>query len=99
MYEQRNFIYDRLNAIPGISTVKPHAAFYIFPKIDRNMYNIEDDEQFVLDFLRKEKVLVTHGRSFNIDTPDHFRIVYLPDIETLSIVCDRLERFLQGYRK
>ena len=99
MYEQRNFIYDRLNAIPGISTVKPHAAFYIFPKIDRNMYNIDDDEQFVLDFLRKEKVLVTHGRSFNIDTPDHFRIVYLPDIETLSIVCDRLERFLQGYRK
>ena len=99
MYEQRNFIYDRLNAIPGISTVKPHAAFYIFPKIDRNMYNIDDDEQFVLDFLRKEKVLVTHGRSFNIDTPDHFRIVYLPDIETLSIVCDRLERFLHGYRK
>ena len=99
MYEQRNFIYDRLNSIPGISTTKPHAAFYIFPKIDREMYNIDDDEKFALDFLRKEKVLVTHGKSFNIDTPDHVRIVYLPDIETLSIVCERLERFLHAYRR
>lgn len=99
MYEQRNFIYERLNSIPGISTTKPHAAFYIFPKIDRTMYKIDDDEKFALDFLRKEKVLVTHGRSFNIATPDHVRIVYLPDIETLSIVCDRLERFLQSYRR
>lgn len=99
MYEQRNFIYDRLNSIPGISTTKPHAAFYIFPKIDRNMYDINDDEKFALDFLRKEKVLVTHGRSFNIATPDHMRIVYLPDIDTLSVVCDRLERFLSTYRK
>lgn len=99
MYEQRNFIYDRLNSIPGISTTKPHAAFYIFPKIDRNMYDINDDEKFALDFLRKEKVLVTHGRSFNIATPDHMRIVYLPDIDTLSEVCDRLERFLRSYRR
>ena len=99
MYEQRNFIYDRLNSIPGISTTKPHAAFYIFPKIDREMYDIDDDEKFALDFLRKEKVLVTHGKSFNIDTPDHVRIVYLPDIETLSIVCERLERFLRAYRR
>lgn len=99
MYEQRNYIYDRLNAIPGVSAVKPHAAFYIFPRIDTNMYNITDDEQFALDFLRKEKVLVTHGKGFHIDTPDHVRIVYLPDIETLSISCDRLERFLRNYRK
>ncbi len=99
MYEQRNFIYEHLNAIPGISAVKPHAAFYIFPKIDTNMYKIDDDEQFVLDFLRTEKVVLTHGKGFNMSTPDHFRIVYLPEIETLSIVCERLERFLKKYKR
>ncbi len=99
MYEQRNFIYEHLSAIPGISVVKPHAAFYIFPKIDTNMYRIDDDEQFVLEFLRHEKVALTPGTGFNIDTPDHFRIVYLPEIETLSTVCERLERFLKRYKR
>ena len=99
IYEQRNFIYDRLTSIPGVSVVKPHAAFYIFPKLDLNMYNIKSDEQFAFDFLRQEKVLITHGSSFNLNDPGHFRIVYLPDKETLSTVCDRLEHFLSTIRK
>ncbi len=99
MFEQRNFIHKRLNEIPGISAVKPDAAFYIFPKIDTAKFNITSDEQFALDFLHKEKVVFTHGTSFNITTPDHFRIVYLPDIETLDEVCDRLERFLSTYKQ
>lgn len=94
IYEQRNYIYERLSSIPGVSVVKPNAAFYIFPKIDTNMYKFENDEQFAFDLLRKEKVLITHGSSFNIEDPGHFRLVYLPDKETLGTVCDRLEHFL-----
>ena len=74
IYEQREFIYKALNRIPGISAVKPKAAFYIFPKIDTSMYNIHNDEQFVLDFLRQEKVLLVHGGGFNWPEPDHFRV-------------------------
>ena len=80
IYEQREFIYHALNRIPGISAVKPKAAFYIFPKIDTAMYNIHNDEQFVFDFLRKEKVLLVHGGGFNWPEPDHFRVVYLPRV-------------------
>ena len=80
IYEQREFIYKALNRIPGISAVKPKAAFYIFPKIDTSMYNIHNDEQFVLDFLRQEKVLLVHGGGFNWPEPDHFRVVYLPRV-------------------
>lgn len=94
IYEQRNYIYDRLSAIPGMSVVRPNSAFYIFPKIDTSMYRFENDEQFAFDLLKKEKVLITHGSSFNIEDPGHFRLVYLPDKETLCTVCDRLEHFL-----
>ena len=83
IYEQREFIYKALNRIPGISAVKPKAAFYIFPKIDTSMYNIHNDEQFVLDFLRQEKVLLVHGGGFNWPEPDHFRVVYLPRVGEL----------------
>ena len=72
IYEQRNFIYNAIQDIPGLSAVKPKAGLYIFPKIDRNMYRIDDDEQFVLDFLKQEKVLLVHGRGFNWQEPDHF---------------------------
>ncbi|HEM3540009.1 TPA: pyridoxal phosphate-dependent aminotransferase, partial [Streptococcus suis] len=75
LYEQREFITKAINDIPGLSAVKPKAGLYVFPKIDREMYRVEDDEQFVLDFLKQEKVLLVHGRGFNWKDPDHFRIV------------------------
>ena len=81
IYEQREFIYNAINDIPGLSAVKPKAAFYIFPKMDTKKFNILDDEKFVLDLLKEKKVLLTHGRGFNWAEPDHFRIVYLPNIE------------------
>ncbi|MBF0806183.1 MULTISPECIES: pyridoxal phosphate-dependent aminotransferase [unclassified Streptococcus] len=98
IYEQRNFMYEAVNAIPGLSAVKPSAGLYLFPKIDRNMYKIDDDEQFVLDFLKQEKVLLVHGRGFNWKEPDHFRIVYLPRVEELAQVQEKMERFLAQYR-
>lgn len=99
IYEQREFIYHALNRIPGVSAVKPKAAFYIFPKIDTAMYNIHNDEQFVLDFLRKEKVLLVHGGGFNWPEPDHFRVVYLPRVGELEEAMEKLEHFLKHYRQ
>lgn len=99
IYEQREFIYKAMNEIPGISAVKPKAAFYIFPKIDTTMYNIHDDEQFVLDFLKQEKVMLVHGRGFNWKDPDHFRIVYMPRVDELAEIQEKMTRFLSKYRQ
>ena len=99
IYEQREYIYNRLNSIEGMSAVKPQAAFYIFPKIDAKRFNITNDEQFVLDFLKAKNILLVHGGGFHWETPDHFRIVYLPDLESLKISMDALEDFLKTYKQ
>ncbi|MGI6018367.1 MAG: aminotransferase class I/II-fold pyridoxal phosphate-dependent enzyme [Marvinbryantia sp.] len=99
IYEQREFIMKALNSIPGISAVKPKAAFYIFPKLDIARFNITDDEQFALDFLRQKKVLINHGTAFNWPEPDHFRVVYLPRREVLEETMNKLELFLAKYRQ
>ena len=97
IYEQRECIYNALQEIDGVSVVKPKAAFYIFPKFDIHKFNIKDDEQFVLDFLRKKKILLVHGRAFNYPTPDHVRIVYLPTTKQLTAAAGALKDFLQDY--
>jgi len=99
IYEQREFIHKAINDIPGLSCVKPKAAFYVFPKIDTAKFNILDDEKFVLDFLHKHKILFVHGRGFNWHEPDHFRIVYLPRMEDLKLTTDSLASFLSTYKQ
>ena len=99
IYEQREFIYNALCDIPGISVVKPKAAFYIFPKMDVKKFGITSDERFALDLLAKEKVLITQGTGFHWPEQDHFRIVYLPDLETLGSAARRLARFFEGYHQ
>ncbi len=99
IYEQREFIYKTLNDIPGISVVKPKAAFYAFPKIDTKRFNITNDEKFALDFLKEKKVLIVHGGGFNWKQPDHFRIVYLPRIEVLEESLNNLRDFLATYQQ
>lgn len=99
IYEQRNYIYEALNDIPGISAVKPKAAFYIFPKLDIKKFNILNDEKFALDFLREKKVLIVPGTGFNWERPDHFRIVYLPQLSVLEKSIDGLKDFLLHYRQ
>lgn len=99
IYEQREYIYNALNDIPGISTVKPDAAFYIFPKLDTKKFNITNDEQFALDFLRQKHVLIVQGSGFNWKEPDHFRIVYLPQLDDLKVATDRLKDFLSTYHQ
>ncbi len=99
MYEQREYIYKAINDIPGLSAVKPKAAFYIFPKIDTKKFNIIDDQQFALDFLREKRVLIVPGSGFNWKQPDHFRLVYLPRVEQLEEATDKLADFLKHYRQ
>lgn len=99
IYEQRDFIYKALNDIPGITAVKPQAAFYIFPKIDTEKYHIRNDEQMMLDFLRQQHVLMVAGTGFNWHEPDHFRIVYLPRIAELEEAMNKFELFLKNYRQ
>lgn len=99
LYEQRAFITKAINDIPGLTAVKPQAGLYLFPKIDQTMYNVPDDEQFVLEFLKQEKVMLVHGRGFNWKDPDHFRIVYLPRVEELAEIQTKMERFLRQYRR
>ena len=99
IYEQRNFICDALNSIPGISVKKPKAAFYVFPKIDVQKFNITDDNQFALDFLRQKRVLIVPGCGFHWPQPDHFRLVYLPRVPILKEVTDKLAAFLSTYRQ
>ena len=99
IYEQREYIHKALNDIPGISAVKPKAAFYIFPKIDTKKFNIHDDEKFALDLLRDKKILLINGRGFNWAEPDHFRVVYLPRVEVLEDAMGKLKDFLSYYKQ
>ena len=99
IYEQCEYIYKALNDIPGITAVKPKAAFYIFPKIDVKKFNITNDEKFALDLLRDKKILIINGRGFNWHEPDHFRVVYLPRIEQLEEAVGKLQDFLSYYKQ
>ena len=99
VYEQRDYIYKALNDIPGLSAVKPKAAFYIFPKLDVKKFNILNDEKFALDLLRDKKILIIHGGGFNWKQPDHFRVVYLPRMEVLKDAVEKMGDFLSYYRQ
>ena len=99
IYEQREYIYKAINDIPGLSAVKPKAAFYIFPKIDVKKFNITNDNQFALDFLREKRVLLIPGSGFNWRQPDHFRLVYLPRVEDLQVAAEKLRDFMSHYRQ
>jgi alanine-synthesizing transaminase len=96
---QRDLAYELLSQIPGVSVVKPKAALYMFPKLDPKMYPIADDQQFAYELLAEEKVLIVQGTGFNWPTPDHFRLVFLPNSDDLSDAIGRIARFLGHYRK
>ena len=99
IYEQRNYIYDALCDIPAITVKKPKAAFYIFPKMDIKKFGIKDDMQFALDLLKEKKILITQGTGFNMPLPDHFRIVYLPNKETLRQAMESMKEFFATYHQ
>ena len=99
LLEQRNLAQKRLNDIPGVSVQPAQGALYLFPRLDPEVYAIEDDQEFVIDLLRAKKILVSHGGAFNYPHTDHFRLVTLPSVEDLDVALDRLEDFLEDWRE
>ncbi len=97
--KQRDLAYDLLRQIPGVSVVKPKAALYMFPRLDPRVYPIQDDQAFAYELLAEEKVLIVQGTGFNWSAPDHFRLVFLPNVDDLTEALGRIERFLSNYRK
>ncbi|MFN4148202.1 MAG: pyridoxal phosphate-dependent aminotransferase [Rhodocyclaceae bacterium] len=97
--KQRDLAWEMLSAIPGVSCVKPQAALYCFPRLDPKMYPIDNDQQFILELLEDEKVLLVQGSGFNWPNPDHFRVVFLPNVDDLAEAIGRIARFLESYRK
>ncbi|WP_198088688.1 pyridoxal phosphate-dependent aminotransferase [Variovorax sp. E3] len=95
---QRDLAYELITAIPGVTCVKPSAALYMFPKLDPEVYPIEDDRQFFLELLKETRVMLVQGTGFNWATPDHFRIVFLPHEDDLREAINRIAKFLEQYR-
>ncbi len=97
--KQRDVAYNLLSQIPGVSVVKPKAALYMFPRLDPKVYPITDDQDFAYELLAEQKVLIVQGTGFNWIAPDHFRLVFLPNVDDLAEAVGRIEKFLHGYRK
>jgi alanine-synthesizing transaminase len=71
----------------------------MFPRLDPKIYPIEDDQQFAYELLAEERVLIVQGTGFNCPTTDHFRLVFLPNVDDLSLALGRIARFLDRYRR
>ncbi len=99
LYEQRNAAYESFKSIPGITCVKPMGTLYLFPKVDVERFGIYDDQKFLLDFLIEKKVLMVQGTGFNWHKPDHFRVVFLPSVEEIRTVAERMAEFLKDYHQ
>ena len=96
---QRDMAYEMLSAIPGVHCMKPKGTLYMFPRLDPKLYPIQDDQQFILELLEEEKVLLVQGTGFNWPQPDHFRLVFLPNTDDLQDSMQRITRFFDGYRR
>lgn len=99
LHDQRDLALELLTAIPGVTCVPAAGAMYLFPRLDPEMYPFESDEQFVLDLLKEQKILVSHGTAFNWPRPDHFRFVILPSVVDIKEAVRRIDTFLAQYRK
>lgn len=98
LYKQMNAVYERITQIPGVSCVKPKGSLYLFPKLDLDLFDFADDDDFVFRLLSEQKVLVVSGTGFNYVHNDHFRIVFLPTFDELNEAVDRIALFLETHR-
>jgi alanine-synthesizing transaminase len=97
--DQRDYAWHKLNEIPGVDCVKPQGALYVFPRLDSDVYKISDDQQLVIDLLEQQHLLLSHGTGFNLDTPDHLRLVFLAGVDVLDDAIGRLATFLESYQQ
>ena len=99
LHEQRDVAWEGLNAIPGVSCVKPQGALYAFPRLDPEVHEIHDDKKLIYDLLVQEHILLVEGTGFNWPTTDHLRVVTLPEPRVLAEAIERLGNFLSSYRQ
>jgi len=99
LFKQRELAYEMISSIPGVTCVKPAAAMYLFFRLDPKVYPIKDDQDFILDVLKKKKVLMVQGSGFNWDDNNHIRMVFLPNVDELKTAIDRFSEYLTDYRK
>jgi len=99
LWEQRDFAWQQLTGIPGVDCVRPAGALYVFPRLDPDTYKISDDQQLVIDLLEQQHLLLSHGTGFNLDSPDHLRLVFLAGVDVLADAIGRLAEFLAGYQQ
>jgi alanine-synthesizing transaminase len=97
--DQRNYAWEQMTAIPGVTCYKPAGALYLFPRLDPTVYQIHDDEQMMIDLLEQQHLLLSHGSGFNLPTTDHFRLVFLASVPVLDDAIGRLAAFLAGYQQ
>jgi len=99
LWDQRDFAWQQLTGIPGVDCVRPAGALYVFPRLDPDTYKISDDQQLVIDLLEQQHLLLSHGTGFNLDSPDHLRLVFLAGVDVLADAIGRLAEFLAGYQQ
>ncbi len=99
LFRQRNLAYEMINSIDGLSCNQAMGALYFFVKVDQKKFNINDDEKMILDLLKQEKILLVHGRAFNIKQKNYFRLVFLPHVEDLKLALEKLANFFSTYRQ
>ena len=96
---QRDAAHRLLTEIPGVTCVKPQGALYLFPRLDPEVYPIENDQAFVIELLRATHILITNGTGFNWPVHDHVRIVTLPAVADLTYAIGRIAQFLDTKRR
>lgn len=99
LYEQRTHAWEGITSIPGVECVRPDGALYLFARLDPAVHKIRDDEQLIIDLLEQQNLLLSHGTGFNLDTPDHLRMVFLAPTDVLDDAINRLGTFLSTYRQ
>ena len=98
LYERRRATLEALDKIEGVSYVKNDASFYVFPKIHPEVMPIVNDKKFAEELLREKHILIVPGSGFAAEEPDRFRIVMLPDPDTLSDAVGKIGEFIQEHR-
>lgn len=97
--QQRDTAWELLTQIPGVTCAKPRGAIYMFPKLDSEVFKIDDDVALILDILEQEKILLVQGSAFNIEDTHHLRLVFLPRVDELIPAISGIARVLEQYRK
>jgi alanine-synthesizing transaminase len=95
--KQRDVAHQMINAIDGLSCNPAMGAMYLFVKVDSKQFNIKDDEKMILDLLKQQKILLVHGRAFNIKEKNYFRLVFLPHVDELIPAMEKLKHFFSNY--